>query len=219
MREIILDTETTGLNPKEGHRIVEIGAVEMINKIVTDKKFHYYLNPERTVPIEAYNIHGISSKFLENKPLFKDVVTDFLAFIQNSRLVIHNANFDLSFLNYELSIIGMKALNYLEVTDTLALARTLFPGSKVNLDALCKRFKINYHSLRKYHSALNDAKLLAQVYIELSGGRQVSFLIKSNEGNDIKNIVYKKVVGNNIIITPTKEEEILYKKFLASFNC
>lgn len=207
MREIILDTETTGLDPKTGHRIVEIGAVEMINKVLTGKKFHYYVNPERDMPPEAYRIHGISSAFLKDKPLFKDVADEFIEFIQFGKLVIHNAPFDMKFLNHELTLLKLPSIELSTVIDTLLMARRAFPGSRANLDALCKRFKVD-NTDRETHGALKDAYLLAEVYVELSGGRQVSFLLKGK--NDGKILLQEEenyqAKGNKIVILPTEIE-------------
>jgi len=218
-REIILDTETTGLSPKDGHRIIEIGAVEMINKVLTGQKLHFYINPERDVPAEAYRIHGISSEFLRDKPLFKEVAKEFASFIEDGKLVIHNASFDVKFLNHELTLVGMQSIELSEAIDTLAIARKMFPGARANLDALCKRFKVD-NSFRNYHGALKDAELLAQVYVELSGGRQESFLITKNNNSDKSDFVELKqnVVGNKIVIMPTEEEKQLHQKFMEKFN-
>ncbi|MHA1539560.1 MAG: DNA polymerase III subunit epsilon [Alphaproteobacteria bacterium] len=169
-REIIFDTETTGISPKE-NRLVEIGCVEMIGGILTGKTYHTYINPERDMPIGAYNVHGLSEEFLSDKPLFADVADDFLEFIGDAALVAHNAPFDMGFLNEELSNLGKEKLSNDRVTDTLIIARQKFPGSKVNLDALCRRFDID-NSKRTKHGALLDAELLAEVYIELMGGKQ-----------------------------------------------
>ena len=156
IREIVLDTETTGLNPQDGHRIVEIGALEMVNKVLTGKKFHFYINPERDMPSEAYRIHGISSEFLKDKPVFKEIAKEFLDFIEDGKLVIHNAPFDIKFLNYELSLVNLPSLELSEAIDTLIIARKNYPGARVNLDALCRRFKID-NSSRDFHGALLDA--------------------------------------------------------------
>ncbi len=172
MREIILDTETTGLDPASGHRIVEIGAVEMINKSRTGKTFHTYLNPERDMPPEAEKVHGLSQAFLSDKPLFKSVAEEFLEFLSDSTLVIHNAAFDMKFINHELERHARAIIPMERALDTVLLARRKFPGSPANLDALCRRFNIDL-SGRNYHGALLDAELLAEVYIELCGGRQV----------------------------------------------
>lgn len=177
MREIVLDTETTGLDTSDGHRIIEVGALEMVNKVLTGNKFHYYVNPEREVSQGAYRVHGISNDFLQDRPLFKEVVDEFLDFIKDSSLVIHNAVFDMKFLNYELSLINRASIDHMNVVDTLTMARRMFPGQRANLDALCRRFKVD-NSLRGYHGALMDARLLAEVYVELCGGRQGSFSMK-----------------------------------------
>jgi len=214
VREVVLDTETTGLSPRDGHRIVEIGALEMINKVLTGEKFHFYINPERDMPQEAYRIHGISSEFLKDKPLFKDIADSFLKFIDNSQMVIHNAPFDIKFLNHELSLLNLPSLELTNTIDTLVIARRTFPGAKVNLDALCKKFKVD-NSSRQYHGALKDAELLAEVYVELTGGRQTSFVIK-NEAvmfNSDKNLSIE-ALGNKIVIRPTQEEQIFHKEFV-----
>lgn len=182
MREIALDTETTGLDPNSGHRLVEIGCVEMHSFVRTGNHFHTYLNPERDMPREAENIHGLSSTFLSDKPLFRNVARAFLEFIGDSPLVIHNASFDLKFLNYELNTLGLPLIDFERATDTVLIARRLFPGSPANLDALCKRFSINL-SARTKHGALLDAELLADVYLELKGGRQSSLLGKAENSN------------------------------------
>ncbi len=213
VREIVLDTETTGLSPRDGHRIVEIGALEMVNKVLTGKKFHFYINPERDMPLEAYRIHGISSEFLKDKPLFKDIADTFLRFIEDSKLVIHNAPFDIKFLNHELSLLSLSSLELTNTIDTLIIARKTFPGAKVNLNALCRRFKVD-NSSRQYHGALKDAELLAEVYVELTGGRQTSFMIKNESVsfNSDKNL--SLVLGNKIIMRPSQEEQTLHKEFL-----
>lgn len=174
MREIIFDTETTGLSPADGHRLVEIGCVELVNRIETGRTFHVYLNPERPMPAEAEAIHGLSAIFLADKPCFKDVVDDFLAFIDGAPLVAHNAMFDMGFINAELRRAGRPPIFAERATDTLAIARTRFPGAKHSLDALCQRYDID-RSMRVHHGALLDAQLLAQVYVELTGGRQIGF--------------------------------------------
>lgn len=175
MRQIVLDTETTGLDPFSGHRLVEIGCIEIVNHIRTGNHFHTYLNPERDMPREAENIHGLSGEFLKDKPLFKHVARSFLEFIGDDPLVIHNAGFDLKFLNAELDSISLPLIPMERATDTVLIARKKFPGSPANLDALCKRFNIDL-SARTKHGALLDAELLADVYLELMGGRQASLL-------------------------------------------
>jgi len=171
MREIVLDTETTGFKPEEGHRLVEIGCIELVNHLATGERFHVYLNPERDMPPEAFAVHGLSSEFLADKPLFNDVAADFVAFIGDAPLVIHNAAFDMHFLNWELKIAGHPVMPKDRAIDTLLMARQKFPGSPATLDALCKRFGVD-NSNRTLHGALLDAQLLAEVYLELLGGRQ-----------------------------------------------
>ncbi len=206
MREIILDTETTGLDPKNGHKIIEIGALEMQNKVLTGKSFHYYINPERDVPFEAFQVHGISAEYLKDKPKFYEVAEEFLNFIQNSPLVIHNASFDMMFLNYELSAITKSTIDYSYAVDTLAIARKTFPGQRNNLDALCRRFGID-NAHRKYHGALKDASLLAEVYIELTGGRQIKFAMQAKNTDASSAMKTKSYEHMNFkIIHPTEEE-------------
>ncbi|MBS0268889.1 MAG: DNA polymerase III subunit epsilon [Proteobacteria bacterium] len=182
MREIVLDTETTGLDPKKGHRLIEIGGIEMINRIPTGKEFHRFINPQRDVPREAQEIHGISTEFLFDKPLFRDVVREFLTFVGEDVLVIHNAQFDIMFLNYELGLVGEKALSFDRVVDTLAIARRRHPAGPNTLDALCKRYSID-NSQRTKHGALVDSLLLAEVYVELLGERQATFGLQSSSAN------------------------------------
>ncbi|ODN72133.1 DNA polymerase III subunit epsilon [Methylobrevis pamukkalensis] len=170
-REIVLDTETTGLDPKTGDRLVEIGAVEIVNRFPTGKTFHVYINPDRSVPVEAFNVHGLSDEFLADKPRFEDIADDFVAFIAGAQLVIHNAQFDMGFINMELKRSGRPTVAPDLVLDTLALARRKHPGSPASLDALCARYGID-NSRRTRHGALLDSELLAEVYIELLGGRQ-----------------------------------------------
>ena len=171
MREIVLDTETTGLDPFQGHRVVEIGCIELVNRIPTGQSFHRYLNPEREVPSEAVAIHGLSTEFLKDKPFFAEIVEDLIAFIGDAPLIAHNAVFDLAFLNAELERAGKLLLARERVLDTLLLARRKYPGAPNRLDDLCARFAID-NSHRTKHGALLDAELLAEVYLELSGGRQ-----------------------------------------------
>jgi DNA polymerase-3 subunit epsilon len=176
MREIVLDTETTGLDPAEGHRIVEIGAVELFNHLPTGRSFHRYLNPERAMPIEAFEVHGLGDDFLRDKPRFAEVAAEFVAFIEGARLVIHNAPFDLRFLNAELRATGLPPLPDCIAHDTLVMARSRFPGAPASLDALCRRFGVDL-SARTRHGALLDCELLAEVYLELMGGRQPDFAL------------------------------------------
>lgn len=171
MREIVLDIETTGLNVKDGHRIVEIGCVELYNYLPTGKIYQVYINPQRDMPLEAYNIHGLSEDFLQNHNVFKDHVSEFLNFIKKDTLIIHNAIFDLTFLNFELKKLNYKEISFSRVKDTMKIARKKFPRTSVSLDALCRRFRIN-NSKRNKHGALLDSQILASVYLELIGGRQ-----------------------------------------------
>ena len=175
VREIVLDTETTGFKPEEGHRLVEIGCVELVNHVATGGKFHVYINPMRPVPPEASAVHGLTDEFLADKPLFTEVVGEFLEFIGDAPLVIHNAAFDMAFLNAELKWAGFPPLKNTP-TDTLAMVRQRFPGSPATLDALCKRFGID-NSSRTFHGALLDAQLLGEVYLELMGGRQAGLAL------------------------------------------
>jgi len=171
MREIVLDTETTGLDPYQGHRLVEVGCVELVNRIPSGQTFHRYLNPERDVPTEAFSVHGLSEEFLKDKPPFAEIAEDFLAFIGDARLVIHNAAFDIGFLNAELERAGQRPLERDRLVDTLLLARRKFPGGSNRLDDLCVRYSID-NSRRTKHGALLDAELLAEVYLELIEARQ-----------------------------------------------
>jgi DNA polymerase-3 subunit epsilon len=181
LREIVLDTETTGLDPSQGHRLVEIGAVEIVNQIATGSVFHVLINPERDVPEEAFRVHGHSSEFLRDKPVFAAVVEEFLAFVGEDRLVIHNAEFDMRFINAELGWLGRAPIGSERVIDTLAMARRKHPGSPNNLDALCDRYRID-RSRRVKHGALLDAEILVEVYGELTGGRQRSLSFAPTEG-------------------------------------
>ncbi len=219
MREIVLDTETTGLDPNRGHRIVEIGALELVNRMPTGRTFHTYINPERDMPEEAFRIHGISEKFLKDKPLFKDIVKEFLEFVEEGSLVIHNAPFDMKFINAELKWIQREPICISKAIDTLQMARKKFPGAKNNLDALCKRFGINI-SQRVFHGALLDAELLLDVYLDLKGGRQLGLSFKdkiaatdSKEGRETTRENVKKL-GSWATISPTEEEEEAHKEML-----
>ena len=178
MREIVLDTETTGFEPSEGHRIVEIGALELFNHLPTGRTYHQYINPERKMPKEAFEVHGLSDDFLRDKPLFRAIGRDFLTFIGTAQLVIHNAAFDMKFLNHELKTAGLPDLPYSRATDTLMIARQKFPGAPASLDALCRRFGVD-NSAREKHGALLDSEILAEVYLELVGGRQPDFALNT----------------------------------------
>ena len=211
MKEIILDTETTGLNVKDGHRIVEIGCIELEDLVPTKKTFHCYLNPERKVSEKAFEVHGYSDEFLSKQKKFSDVVDNFLNFIEGKRLVIHNAEFDIGHLNNEMLILGKNKINN-EIVDTLVLARDKFPGSSINLDSLCKRYRID-NSKRTKHTALIDCDLLAKVYINLLDQKEPTLDFQSEnrntaEINDNDIQYYKK------IIKPSEEEINLHKKFL-----
>jgi DNA polymerase-3 subunit epsilon len=218
MREICLDTETTGLDPKDGHRIIEIACVELVNRVKTGNHFHAYINPRREVPQEAFRIHGISTEFLQDKPIFNHVVDGFLKFIGDDKLVIHNASFDLKFLNYELKILGLETIKN-EVADSLLIARNKFPGSPASLDALCKRFNIDL-SKRTKHGALLDTELLCDVYVELMGGLQAGFgfenlqnQINKEEAKEVVISTQKEVVKSRNF-SPSNEELELHKKFI-----
>lgn len=174
MREIVLDTETTGLNPKSGDRLVEIGCVELDNHVPTGRTYHQYVNPERDMPEEAFAVHGLSEAFLAKHPIFSEIADGFLEFIGNADLVIHNASFDLGFINAELDRLGRAAVSSTRAIDTVQIARSKYPGAQASLDALCRRFEIDL-SARTKHGALLDAELLADVYLELVGGRQPGF--------------------------------------------
>ena len=211
MREIVLDTETTGLSIKEGHRIVEIGCIELEDLIPTKKEFHCYLYPERKVSEKALQIHGYTDEFLADKKKFAEIADQFLEFINGKRLIIHNAEFDISHLNNELSILGKKKLSN-KIVDTLILAREKYPGSSASLDALCKRYNID-NSKRKRHTALIDCQLLAKVYIGLTDQKEpmLNFLGDNNEKLINKNLVndyFKKIVK------PTQDEQKKHKEYL-----
>ena len=188
MREIVLDTETTGLDPATGDRVVEIGAVELLNGVPTGANFHVYINPERDVPEGAFRVHGLSSEFLRGHAVFSKVVDEFLAFISADRLVIHNAEFDVKFLNSEFARLGLASLHQARILDTLALARRKHPGAANSLDALCARYGVDT-SRRKKHGALLDAELLAEVYLELSGGRQTVFALQKTEARIVETAI------------------------------
>jgi len=181
MREIVLDTETTGFDPETGDRIVEIGGVELLNHVPTGRTFHVYMNPERSTPQEAFEVHGLGDDFLRDKPLFKEIAQDFLDFVGDAKLVIHNASFDMKFLNAELGWLRMRQLPMDQAVDTLAIARRKFPGSPATLDALCRRFGID-NSSRTLHGALLDSEILAEVYLELIGGRQPGLVLTASGG-------------------------------------
>ena len=211
MKEIVLDTETTGLSVKDGHRIVEIGCIELDNLVPTKNIFHVYLNPERKVSEKAFEVHGYSDEFLSSKQKFLEVVDNFLSFIEGKKIIIHNAEFDIGHLNNELSLIGKPRISNSNIIDTLELARNKFPGSGISLDALCKRFRID-NSKREKHTALIDCELLAKVYINLIDQKEPTFdLAEKNVSKialDNNQDYYKK------IITPTKKELADHSEFL-----
>lgn len=182
MREIVLDTETTGLDPLTGDRIVEIGGVELLNHMPTGRTYHQYINPQRSMPQGAFEVHGLGDEFLADKPLFKEIGQAFLDFIGDAKLVIHNASFDMKFLNAELKWMGLRQIPWEQALDTLAIARKKYPGSPASLDALCRRFGID-NSSRTLHGALLDSEILAEVYLELIGGRQPDFGLSANAGS------------------------------------
>ena len=211
MKEIVLDTETTGISVKEGHRIVEIGCIELDNLIPTKNKFHCYINPERKVSEKAYEVHGYTDEFLSNKKKFKELSEEFLEFVKDKRLIIHNAEFDIAHLNNELSLIGKKKLTN-EVIDTLILARDKFPGSPANLDALCKRFRID-NSKRIQHTALIDCELLAKVYINLIDQKEPTLNFNNLQLENSQNSK-SKISYNKKIVTPTADELKKHNEYL-----
>jgi len=214
MLEVILDTETTGLSIAEKHKIVEIGCVELENQIPTNNIFHEYINPERKVSEEAFKVHGYTDEFLAGKKIFKDIAENFLNFIKNKKIIIHNANFDLSFLNHELKSINKSVINKTNVIDTLDIARTKYPGSQNSLDALCKRFNID-NSKREKHSALMDCHLLKEVYINLLDQKEPKLNLKNSDIMDSK-MDYKISGKTRKTIKPSADEIELHKKYLKS---
>ena len=213
MKEIVLDTETTGLSVREGHRIVEIGCIELDNLVPTINRFHCYLNPEKKVSEKALEVHGYTDEFLSTQKKFKDVADDFLNFIENKRLVIHNAEFDLAHLNNELSLLKKKKINIENVVDTLILARDKFPGSPISLDALCKRYKID-NSKRTQHTALIDCDLLSKVYINLLDQKEPTLNFQNYENEKLEINTNQNNLYCKKIITPTSEEIKLHKDYL-----
>ena len=213
MKEVVLDTETTGLEVKDGHRIVEIGCIELENQFPTAKKFHYYLNPERKVSEKAFEVHGYTDEFLSTQKKFTEICNEFLDFIKNKKLIIHNSEFDLAHLNNELRLLGKNIIEKKNVIDTLELARDKFPGSSVSLDALCKRYNID-NSKRVKHTALIDCELLVKVYVNLIDQKEPTLNFqnqtntKSNLNLNKNNLYYKK------IIKPSNEELKVHKDYL-----
>jgi len=230
MREIIFDTETTGLDPKKGDRLVEIGCIEMLGRVATGRSFHAYFNPERDMPPEAERVHGLSAAFLADKPLFATRAEEVLAFLEDSPLVAHNASFDFGFLNAELALCGLPPVDKARMVDTVALARARHPGAKLSLDALCTRYGID-RSHRTRHGALLDAELLAQVYVELTGGRQIGLELAAeadsggvlaSEPGDLVTIAAPPAAARPYHAPrphqPSAAEEAAHVAFLATIN-
>ena len=217
MKEIILDTETTGLSVSDGHRIVEIGCIELEDQIPTKNTFHCYLNPERKVSEKAIEVHGYTNEFLSDKKKFKDIVDDFLSFIKNKKIIIHNAEFDLSHINNELSILGRPKLSKENIIDTLEIARDKFPGSSISLDALCKRYRID-NSKREKHTALIDCELLTKVYINLIDQKEPLFNFHNINENEKNNNINVKKKYNKKILEISSDEIKLHKEYLKNLN-
>lgn len=217
MREIVLDTETTGLDPQSGHRIVEIGCIELKNHLPTGRFFHKYINPERDMPAEAFAVHGLSEEFLRNHPLMKDLVDEFLDFIENDTLIIHNAGFDIKFLNAELTLVTRPLLEMIRVIDTLQMARKKFPGSPASLDALCRRFQVD-NTNREKHGALLDATLLAEVYLHLIGGRQPNLSLQKEKRQTSSQENVERVFRSPRDFPIQKEDEFTHKAFLQNMK-
>ena len=216
MREIILDTETTGLNPHEGDRIVELGCVELVNRMPTGRHFREYINPERDVPAQATRIHGLTTEFLKDKPVFAEVVEAFLEFVGDADLVAHNAEFDMRFVNCELENLGLEGIAPTRVIDTLQMARSKYPGAQNSLDALCRRLGID-NSNRSLHGALLDAQLLAEVYLELTGGRQGGLGLETGRANKRREDRDKKARPLRSF-APSESELRAHKDFLNSLK-
>ena len=214
MKEIVLDTETTGISVKDGHRIVEIGCIELDNLMPTKNRFHCYLNPERKVSEKAFEVHGYSDNFLSDKMKFREIADDFLKFIKDKRLIIHNAEFDLSHLNNELKIIGKNKIEN-EVVDTVSLARNKFPGSQISLDALCKRYRID-NSKRVQHTALIDCDLLSKVYINLIDQKEPTLNFKNKE-EDVSKLNIEKLIYSKKVIKPSQDELKNHQIYLKTF--
>ena len=218
MRSITLDIETTGLSFLEGHKIVEIGCVELLNNFPSGKTWQRYINPERPMPEEAFKIHGLSDEFLFNKPVFSDIIDDFLNFIKDSDLIIHNSRFDLPFINYELEINNSKALDPKnnKIIDTLTLARKMYPGQSASLDALSRRYKINIE--RENHGALLDAEILAEVYLEMNGGRQKNIILSERVNNKKKSRSLQTNDYSKKIYVINDQEEKKHQELLDFIN-
>ena len=217
MREVVLDTETTGLDPEAGHRLVEVAGLELVNHVATGRHFQQYVNPERDMPEEAFRVHGLSEEFLAGFPVFPEVAQTVLDFLGDARLVIHNADFDLKFLNAELDRAGLDRLSAERATDTVALARRRFPGAQVSLDALCRRFEID-NSARSLHGALLDCELLAEVYLELCGGRQPGFDLASDAGTVSPSAAVQRPVRPPRPHAPNADELAVHEAFIAGMK-
>ena len=220
MREIVLDTETTGFDPEQGDRIVEIGCVELWNHVPTGETYHVYINPERGMPQEAFEVHGLGDEFLADKPKFREIAQGFVDFIKDSKMVIHNASFDMKFLNAELGWLNMPKLPMDQAIDTLLIARQKFPGSPASLDALCRRFGID-NSSRTLHGALLDSEILAEVYLELIGGRQPDFALASNttgSSGDGQDDWRPRPRPNPLASKITKEEAAAHSDFVENLG-
>lgn len=221
MREIVLDTETTGFDPETGDRIVEIGGVELLNHLPTGRTYHQYINPQRTMPQEAFEVHGLGDDFLKDKPVFAQIGQEFLDFVGDAKLVIHNAAFDMKFLNAELGWINLPLIPWERAIDTLAIARGKFPGSPASLDALCRRFGVD-NSSRTLHGALLDSEILAEVYLELIGGRQPGFGLDSAVSNmstgDTKETYRPSARSVKLPSRLTEEEREAHMRFVAELG-
>ena len=216
-REIVLDTETTGLNPGDGHRVVEIACIELINRVASGRHYQTYINPQRDMPEEAFRVHGLSTEFLSTQPLFADVAEEFLDFLGESGLVIHNAEFDLKFLNAELALLKRPALDGLPVVDTVHLARRKFPGAPASLDALCRRFGVD-NSKRQVHGALLDAQLLAEVYLELMGGREPGLALAGAGSEQSERITATRTTREPRPHAASDEERAAHTAFIAGLS-
>jgi len=218
MLEVILDTETTGLSTTENHRIVEIGCIELKNQIATNNIFHEYINPQRSVSEDAYKVHGYSEKFLSDKKTFPEIAEKFLNFIKDKKIIIHNASFDLSFINYELKLARLKKIDKENIIDTLEIARQKYPGAQNSLDALCKRFNVD-NSKRDKHNALIDCELLKEVYINLVDQKEPKLDLNNTELLDEKNDSISILTNDNLrkIIKPSSQELTSHKKYLKSY--
>jgi len=217
MREVVLDTETTGLSPEDGDRLVEIGCLELSNHMATGKTYHCYVNPEMTMPSAAQDVHGLSDEFLADKPLFAAVADEFLAFIAGDPLIIHNAAFDMGFINAELRRLGRPPVPTTQAVDTVSLARQRFPGAPASLDALCRRFNID-NSTRTLHGALLDAELLAEVYLELCGGRQPGLVLETSEAAPGASGGIQRIARAPRTFAPTDEELEAHRRFIAGLT-